>query len=82
MRYVMGDEERDWGEHEAVSGYRGRERMADCGGTLGSPSGDHVEDREEGDGVNAEEEAFGACAIDYRVACNRAVDRDTVKYSE
>jgi len=56
--------------------------MADCGGTLGSPSGDHVEDREEGDGVNAEEEAFGACAIDYRVAYNRAVDRGTVKYSE
>ena len=47
-------------------------------------SGDHAEDREEGDEVNAEEEeAFGTCAMDYRTAYNRAVDRlqDTVMSS-
>jgi len=74
-RYVMGDEDRDWGEHEAVSGCRGGERTVDCGATLGLRSVDHVEGREEGDGVNAEEEAFVTYAMGYRGAYNRAVDR-------
>ena len=80
MRYGTGDGERDSGEHEAVWESRGGGLRADCGGTLGSWSEGHVEDREEGDGVNAEEEAFGICAMDYIGAYNRAADRlrDTV----
>jgi hypothetical protein len=58
---------------------RGGERTADSGGTLGLRSEDHVKDREEeGDEVDAEEEAFGTyVAMGYRGAYNRAVDRDS-----
>ena len=77
----MGHEERDLGEHEAVWECPGEEWRAECGGTLAFRSEDHVEGQgEEDDGVNAEEEAFGTYAMDYRRAYNRMVDplRDTV----
>ena len=68
MWYGMGDEERDWGEYEAVWECRGGEERADRGGTkLGLQSEDYVKGQEEGDKVNVEEEAFGTYAMDYGV---------------